>query len=98
MHAAFDILAAQNRELTRYHALHTDLNGPLPHLEIANRRAQRDRRDAIPHIDADARARAIRNELVRGLDEVIATAVGVVAVLAASIGLGATVHFVGSVL
>jgi hypothetical protein len=97
MHSALNILDA---EQARYRALNAALAGPLPHLEIADRRAQRDRRDAfhLPHIDADAHARAIRNELVRGLDEAIATAVGAVAVLAASIGMGAAVHFVGSVL
>ncbi|AWN55038.1 hypothetical protein [Methylobacterium sp. 17Sr1-1] len=95
MHRTLNYLDA---EQARYRALNAALAGPLPHLEIADRRAQRDRLDRIPHIDADARARAIRNEVIRGLDEAIASAVGAVAIVAASIGLGAAVHFVGSVL
>lgn len=90
----------QDAEAVRVRALRAALNGPIPHLEIADRRAQRDRRDAfhVPHIDADAQLRAARNELVRGLDEAIASAVGAVAVLAASISMGAAALFVGSVL
>lgn len=92
MQTTLNILDA---EQARYRALNVALAGPLPHLEIADRR---DRLDRIPHIDADARRRQARNDLIRGLDEVIATAVGAVAVIAASIGLGAAVHFVGGIL
>ncbi|MGE7415863.1 hypothetical protein [Methylobacterium tarhaniae] len=96
MQTALNILDA---EQARYRALNARLaTAPLPHLEIADRRAQRDRLDRIPHIDADAQARAIRNEVIRGLDEAIASAVGAVAVLAASISMGAAALFVGSVL
>ncbi|MGE7418613.1 hypothetical protein [Methylobacterium tarhaniae] len=86
-------------ELVRYRALNAALSSEsLPHLAVQHYRAQRDRLEHVPHINADARARAIRNELVRELDEAIATAVGAVAVVAVSIGFGAAALFVGSVL
>ncbi len=73
--------------------------GPLPHLEIASRRAQRDRRDAfhVPHIDAKARANLARNASFARADHVIASAVTGIVVVAGSIGLGAAALFVGSV-
>ena len=85
---------AQDAEAARVRNLRAALAGPLPHLEIAGHRAQRDRLDRIPHIDADARRREARNELIRGLDNLIAEATGVVAVIAGGIGLGASAHVV----
>lgn len=97
MHRTLNILDA---EQSRYRALNAAPAGPLPHLKIADRRAQRDRRDAfhVPHIDAAVRARCARNELLAEADHVIATSVTGVVVLAGSIGLGAAALFVGSVL
>lgn len=61
-------------EQTRYRALNAALAGPLPHLEIADRRAQRDRRAHIPHIDAAARVRAERNARLAALDGLLSGA------------------------
>lgn len=69
MHTALNILDA---EQARYRALNAALAGPLPHLEIADRRAQRDRLDRIPHIDDAARARAERNASLAAWDSVLA--------------------------
>ncbi len=99
MHRTLNYLDA---EQAQYRALNAALAGPLPHLEIAARRAQRDRRDRIPHIDAEARQREARNALIRGLDRLIADASVAAGVIAAVVGLGAAARvvalFVGSVL
>jgi hypothetical protein len=99
MHTALNILDA---EQARDRALHAGLDGPLPHLDLQDARAQRDRRDRIPHIDAEARQREARNALIRGLDRLIADASVAAGVIAAVVGLGAAARvvalFVGSVL
>ena len=69
-------------EQTRYRALNAALAGPLPHLEIADRRAQRDRRAHVPHIDAAARTRAERNARLAVLDDLVA---GFVVILGAAL-------------
>ncbi len=80
------LVDAQTADLERY----LDLNANLARVELDTAPF------AVPHIDADARARQVRNEVIRGLDEAIATAVGAIAVLSASIGPGAAVHVIGS--
>ncbi|GJD63781.1 hypothetical protein [Methylobacterium frigidaeris] len=102
MHRSLNILDA---ELVRHRALNaappTEL---LPHLAAQHYRAQRDRRDThrIPHIDADARLRAARNELAAGLDHLIANAALAAGAVAALVGLCASAQvvalFVGGVL
>ncbi|KMO33887.1 hypothetical protein VQ02_19755 [Methylobacterium variabile] len=97
-----DILAAQDADLARYRSLHAGLNGPLPHLDLQDARAQRDRRDRIPHIDAAARRREARNALIRGLDRLISDAAVATAAVGGVVGLGAAVRvvalYVGGVL
>ncbi len=98
MHRTLNILDA---EQARYRALNAALaTAPFPHLEIADQRAQRDRRAAfrVPHIDADARARAIRNAAFSQADGIISDIITGVAGLVVGIGLGAAAFFVGSVL
>jgi len=81
-------------EQARYRALTTALTGPLPHLEAADRRAQRDRLDRIPHLDADARLRAARNDLAAGLDHLLANASLAVGAVAGIVTVGASVQVV----
>lgn len=80
MHRTLNILDA---EQARYRALAARLaTAPLPHLEIADRRAQRDRRAHVPHIDAAARTRAERNARLAVLDDLVA---GFVVILGAAL-------------
>jgi hypothetical protein len=91
MHAATDIPDAQNRDLCRYLDLHAGLKAaPVDDQPLV-----------IPHLDADARDRAARNELIAGLDHLIANASAAVGVVAGIVGLGASaqviLQFVGGV-
>lgn len=96
MHAALNILDA---EQTRYRALNAALAGPLPHLDLADRRAQRDRLDRIPHLDAEAVRQAI---LIDRADRLAAAASNAVGAAALIVALGASAQvvalFVGGVL
>ncbi|AWN47184.1 hypothetical protein DK419_13370 [Methylobacterium terrae] len=58
---------AQDRDLARYLDLHAGLNRPLPHLEIADRRAQRDRHEQI----ATAYAAQVREAIPTVSDELL---------------------------
>ncbi|BAQ49473.1 hypothetical protein [Methylobacterium aquaticum] len=96
MHTALNILDA---EQANYRALNARLaTAPLPHLEIANRRAQRDRRVHIPHIDAAAHARAERNARLAAWDGVLAGAAVIAGTALFSAVVAAAAFVIGGVL
>lgn len=95
MHNALTILDA---EQTRYRALNAALAGPLPHLEIADRRAQRDRRTHVPHIDAAAHARAEHKARLAAWDGVLAGAAVIAGTALFSAVVAAAAFVIGGVL
>ena len=96
MHTALNILDA---EQASYRALNAALaTAMLPHLEIADRRAQRDRRADLPHIDAAARARAERNARLAAWDSVLAGLAVIAGTAAFSAVVAGAVVVIGGVL
>ncbi|WP_288579788.1 hypothetical protein [uncultured Methylobacterium sp.] len=87
-----------DHEQAQYRALNAALAGPLPHLEIADRRTQRDRLDRIPHIDAAARARAERNARLAAWDSVLAGAAVIAGTMLFSAVVAAAAFVIGGVL
>jgi hypothetical protein len=97
MHTALNYLDA---EQAQYRALNATLaTAPLPHLETADRRAQRNRLARIPHIDADVVRRAI---LTDRADRIVGRASMAAGVMAGVVALGAAAQvvalYVGGVL
>ncbi|KMO28543.1 hypothetical protein [Methylobacterium aquaticum] len=85
------LVDAQTADLARY----LKLNAGLARVDL-------DPDFAIPHIDADARLRAARNDLAAGLDHLLTNASQVAGAVAAIVGLGAAMQvvalYVGGVL